>query len=476
MWRALLTVLVLYGCSGEAPAAPTPTPPAPTAPTPTPTLTPTAPSAPTPVEPAPVAPVPIVALPEVELLHAVPTRVAVSSAYRDGEGEAPKLVDGDLETAWNSRTGDLVGAWIEIDLPVDATVRAIAMTPGYTHVSPRADLFVGNHRVSRVRIHRDGAVLGEHDLDVERREPIEIPVNAGGGRYRIEVVATVPGTRTDWQETCISELRVLGTSPAARAGAVSPTTSLGPLPAAPAGTPSAEAPADETLEDEALDAVEDEAELLRATEEEYAELLADWVTYLSGVWPYLDGEDLDMDDTTRAARDRTADERARYFARAEELLRDVRPDAVAAVHARASGFAPLWAGHDEDLDALLDGYTALIADPCRAAEARVRVRAQAARAIVDTYAISVDTDLEGGYDEHGRRLSAARRAELREVRGSAQAFVAWLDGLGVEDWESLPATARRSLAEGTLVPPSEVAADWQGVRSELERADRACAR
>lgn len=473
MWRALLTVLVLSACSGEAPGAPTPTAPTPTPP-------PTAPSAPTPavVEAAPVAaPVPIVMLPEVELLHAVPTRVAVSSAYRDDAEQVAKLVDGDLETAWNSRTGDLVGAWIEVELPPDVTVRAIAMTPGYTHVSPRADLFPGNHRVSLVRVSRDGAALGEHGLDVERREPIEIPVNAGGGRYRIEVLATVPGTRTDWQEICVSELRVLGTSPTARAGAATPSTSIGTLAGLPATpTPAEAAVAPEGIDDEGEDAIDDEAELLRVTIEEYEELLSDWVVYLTGVWPYLDGDDLDMDDTTRAARDRTADERARYFARAEELLRDVRPAAVTAVHARASGFAPLWAGHVADLDALLDGYAALIDDVCHAAEGRVRFRAQAARAIVDTYAISVDTDLEGGYDEHGRRLSAARRAELREVRGSAQAFVAWLDGLGVEEWESLPATARRSLAEGTLVPPSEVAADWQGVRSELERADRACAR
>ncbi len=52
--------------------------------------------------------------PSVDLLTSVRAAVAVSSAYRDREGQALRLADGDLETAWNSRTGELVGAWIEV--------------------------------------------------------------------------------------------------------------------------------------------------------------------------------------------------------------------------------------------------------------------------------------------------------------------------------------------------------------------------
>lgn len=78
---------------------------------------------------------------EVDLLHAVEADVAVSSTYRDQRSQVDALVDGDLETAWNSRTGELVGAWIEVRLPESAQVTSIAMTVGFTHVSGESDLF-----------------------------------------------------------------------------------------------------------------------------------------------------------------------------------------------------------------------------------------------------------------------------------------------------------------------------------------------
>lgn len=169
---------------------------------------------------------------EVDLLHAVAADLAVSSTYRSQRGQADALVDGDLETAWNSRTGELTTSWIEVRLPESVHVSSIAMTAGFTHVTERGtDLFPGNHRVRRVRVLHDGVLAGEHALDVASRGLQSVPVSGGGGVYRIEIVETAPGSRSDWREVCVSELRVMGSDPAARAGQRVPRIGVGTLPA-----------------------------------------------------------------------------------------------------------------------------------------------------------------------------------------------------------------------------------------------------
>lgn len=174
---------------------------------------------------------------DVDLLRAVATDLAVSSTYRNQRSQVASLVDGSLETAWNSRTGELAGAWIEVRIPASARVSAIQLTAGFTHVTPRADLFPGNHRVRRVRVSRDGVVLGEHTLEVESRALQSLPVSGPGGVYRVEIVEVLPGSRTDWREVCISELRVLGSDAAARAGRRLPRTAVGALPPPRVATP-----------------------------------------------------------------------------------------------------------------------------------------------------------------------------------------------------------------------------------------------
>lgn len=172
----------------------------------------------------------------IDLLHAVGTDVAVSSVYRSQATQAARLIDGDLETAWNSRTGDLVGAWIEVRLPADAQVTSIAMTPGFTHHTADRDLFTSNHRVSSVHVLHDGAEVGTFPLDISAPALVTIPVHGTGGVYRIEIAAVTVGSRADWRETCISELRVMGHAPGAAAGTRLPRTAVGALPAPVAAT------------------------------------------------------------------------------------------------------------------------------------------------------------------------------------------------------------------------------------------------
>jgi hypothetical protein len=58
----------------------------------------------------------------VELLHATPALVAVSSRV-DNPRDLPEfLVDGRAVTAWNGRTGDLVGGYMAFRVPADAVV------------------------------------------------------------------------------------------------------------------------------------------------------------------------------------------------------------------------------------------------------------------------------------------------------------------------------------------------------------------
>jgi hypothetical protein len=168
--------------------------------------------------------------PPVDLLRSVRTDLAVSSAFRDRSSQAVLLADGDLQSAWNSRTGDLVGAWIEVRLPASVTVTSIELTAGFTKQTADKDLFTGNHRISRVRVTREGVEVGTYALDPESRELQSLPVAGPGGVYRIEVLEVVPGTREDWRETCVSELRILGRAADARVGERFPRFGVGALP------------------------------------------------------------------------------------------------------------------------------------------------------------------------------------------------------------------------------------------------------
>jgi hypothetical protein len=193
---------------------------------------------------------------DVDLLHAVEADVAVSSAYRGQRTQADALVDGNLESAWNSRTGELAGAWIEVRVPADARVTSIQMTAGFTRMQGTNDLFTGNHRIARVRVSREGSVIGEHALDVESRALQTLRVSGAGGVYRIEVIEVRPGSRANWRETCVSELRVMGSHPQARDGERVPRTAIGALPPPRAPLPPADPREIERLHRQRVAAIE----------------------------------------------------------------------------------------------------------------------------------------------------------------------------------------------------------------------------
>jgi hypothetical protein len=147
--------------------------------------------------------------PIVDLLHTVDSTVAVSSKVDNPHDYPEHLVDGRPETAWNGKTGDLTG-WIAFRVPKTSRVLRIELTPGFDKVATKADLFTMNHRIKKVRISRQGEVIKEATLDVEKRGLQAIDVDAEGGDFKIDIVATVPGTQKNWRELTVSEFRVWG--------------------------------------------------------------------------------------------------------------------------------------------------------------------------------------------------------------------------------------------------------------------------
>lgn len=147
--------------------------------------------------------------PIVDLLHTIDCTVAVSSKVDNPRDYPEHLVDGKLETAWNGKTGDLHG-WIALRIPKRASVARIELTAGFDKVGKDGDLFTMNHRIARVRISREGAVLKDATLDVDKRGLQAIDLDAPGGDFTIDVLETVPGTQKKWRELTVSELRVWG--------------------------------------------------------------------------------------------------------------------------------------------------------------------------------------------------------------------------------------------------------------------------
>ena len=155
--------------------------------------------------------------PLVDLLLETNATITVSSRVDNPSDFPEHLVDGRPDTAWNGRTGDLHG-WIEVVLQPDVRVSSLAITAGFDKKKGNDDLFTMNHRISKLRILRDGALVKEATLDTSRRDLQHVPVtvDASGGTWRIEVTDTVAGTKKEWKELVVSDLKMYGIAGAAR--------------------------------------------------------------------------------------------------------------------------------------------------------------------------------------------------------------------------------------------------------------------
>lgn len=147
----------------------------------------------------------------IELLHSLGGVVTVSSTVANNAHRPEHLTDGDLSTAWNSRTGALAGTWISIDLPTSTRLTAFKMTAGFTASGPNGDdWFTMNHRVSRIRLLVDQKAVGEFKLDPDVRDLQSVALDTEGKSIRMEILEVSTGSKKNWREACISEVELWG--------------------------------------------------------------------------------------------------------------------------------------------------------------------------------------------------------------------------------------------------------------------------
>lgn len=395
----------------------------------------------------------------VDLLHAVGSELAVSSAYRNLRQQVERLVDGDPESAWNSATGDLAGAWIEVRLPADAEVTGVALIPGFARVSNGADLFTGNHRVARIRVLREGVEVGRFPVPNERPELVTIPVRGAGGVWRIELTELRAGTRSDWREVCISELRILGRAPTVAPGTRTPRVAIGALPEAPTTAPV------------------DVAALERAQRRDLTLLVRDWRALQDEYFSFAQntGEPEPDAETTRETERR----RAAILRRITDLVQPVDParaDAVRMAGAtRLSGPAWRWDPTARaDLVALSSAVDAVAerigsdAARCRTARALAELRlvrvSQLAR--LAAYFDEIDESHELSSGEERPRGAARRSRSLGEDADALEALA--------DEWSRNSRGVTTRLLRRDVPTDERVAEDWRALSALLPVARRTC--
>ena len=150
----------------------------------------------------------------VELLHSYLAFVEVSSHVRNKTIKPEHLVDGDLQTAWNSVTGELVGAWLEINAS-GMQIDEVRLTVGHTGKGPKGeDYWVMNPRIEKVAVLDGPKVVATVALDPDNRGLQSVKLPAPLSKVRLRVEEVVMGTKKTWREVCVSELEAWGMPPA----------------------------------------------------------------------------------------------------------------------------------------------------------------------------------------------------------------------------------------------------------------------
>lgn len=188
--------------------------------------------APVAIDAATVADASVAKARDVELVRGGAVAVRVSSKVANRKILPEHLVDGDLATAWNSLTGELAGAWIEL-LPIDgAEIHELRMTSGFTARGPKNEnWFTMNPRITKLHVTVDGVAAPDLVLDPAKETLQAFRVEAKKS-VRLDVAGVVMGSKKQWREISMSELEAWGSAPAGWA----PPVPLRPIPVE-VGTP-----------------------------------------------------------------------------------------------------------------------------------------------------------------------------------------------------------------------------------------------
>jgi hypothetical protein len=147
----------------------------------------------------------------IELLHAYGGSLTVSSHVKNNTIKPEHLVDHDFNTAWNSQTGELAGAWVDV-FTWGSNIHELRITVGHTGKGPKGeDYFTMNPRITKVSVIADGKPVVTVGLDPNSRElqAIKLPAPVRG-TVRLRVEEVTMGTKTRWREVCISEIEAWG--------------------------------------------------------------------------------------------------------------------------------------------------------------------------------------------------------------------------------------------------------------------------
>lgn len=163
-----------------------------------------------------------------ELLHSVPSTVRVSSRVTDRTTQPDHLVDKNLNTAWHSHSGDLQGAFIDIDIP-GAQIKELRLTVGGIGKGVHGeDYFVMYPRIKTVSV-RDpgGKLLAQKTLDENNRTMQPIVLASPASHVRLKIEDIVAGGKPTAHELTISELEAWGTPPAGAPASAKPRLEVG---------------------------------------------------------------------------------------------------------------------------------------------------------------------------------------------------------------------------------------------------------
>ena len=153
-------------------------------------------------------------------------RLTVSSRV-DNDTESPLFIsDGDKETAWSSKTGELEGAWVEMHVSGSLSIKNLLMTVGMTKTvtgPDGSDLFLQNPRIEQIALSwtpiigdpgeekrgETAIVVERFKLDVASRDLQAVAIPSAlqpPGILRMTVTKVQMGTKSAWREVSISEL------------------------------------------------------------------------------------------------------------------------------------------------------------------------------------------------------------------------------------------------------------------------------
>ncbi len=143
------------------------------------------------------------------------TAIASSVLNNEPKYWTANAVDGRRDTAWaEGAPGNGEGEWLEIRLPGTYQLTRVELIPGFDKVRADAygDRWTLNNRVTAARLEFDHGSSTHVNFDANLRDfqgvNLRPPIRTQS--VRITITGTKRGTKQDWHDACVSEVRLYG--------------------------------------------------------------------------------------------------------------------------------------------------------------------------------------------------------------------------------------------------------------------------